>query len=260
LDAKPWSCADEVDAAGLARIDRAGIRLGLLPVKICSGTSTRADKVFLLQHVRDAGDGSVLVRERQYGETFHVESQAVRPIVRGRDIKPYMPAEPTTLCIFPYDEQGRLLTEDTFAERFPAAYGYLRSRKDWLMAVQKRTGDPWWVPRFRKPQHATNTPRLISGKVDFGRNFTIDARQDTLCHSTVVTVRPDANIISPYYLLGILNSEVFWMFTQHRIPAIGPERYICRVFVLRDFPLVLPEGPAQSICEKIAVLAKSLSG
>ncbi len=258
LGAKPWSCADEVDAAGLARIERAGIRLGLLLVEICSGTSTGADKVFLLQHVRDAGDGSVLVRERRYRETFHIESQAVRPIVRGRDIKRYVPPEPTTLCIFPYDEQGDLLSEEAFVERFPAAYEYLRSRKDWLMAVQKRTGAPGWVPRFRKPQHATNAPRLIAGKVGFGRNFTIDARQGTLCHSTVVIVRPDANTISPYYLLGILNSEMFWLFTQHRMPAIGPERYICRVLALRDFPLVLPEGSAQSTCEAIAVLSKEL--
>jgi hypothetical protein len=258
LGAKPWSCADEADAADLARLERVGVRLRLLPAEICSGTSTGADKVFLLQHIRDAGDGSVLVREHRYGETFHVESQVVRPIVRGRDIKPYMPAEPTTLCIVPYDEKGKLPTEDTFAERFPAAYEYLRSRKDWLMAIRKRTGDPWWVPRFRKPQHATNTPRLIAGKVDFGRNFTLDARQDALCHSTVVIVRPDANIISPHYLLGILNSEVFWLFTRHRMPAIGPERYICRGFALRDFPIVLPDGPAQSTCEEIAVLAKEL--
>ncbi|HUX02196.1 MAG TPA: N-6 DNA methylase, partial [Phycisphaerae bacterium] len=134
LGAKPWSSADGADAAGLARIERAGIRLGLLPVEICSGTSTGADKVFLLQHVRDAGDGSVLVRERRYRETFRIESQAVRPIVRGRDIKAYLPPEPTTLCVFPYDEQDGLLTEGAFAERFPAAYGYLQSKKDWLIA------------------------------------------------------------------------------------------------------------------------------
>ena len=258
LGAKPWSSADGADAEGLAGIERAGIRLGLLPVEICSGTSTGADKVFLLQHVRNAGDGSVLVRERRYGETFHIESQAVRPIVRGRDIKAYLPPEPTSLCIFPYDEQGGLLTEETFTERFPAAYGYLQSRKDRLIADQRRTDDPWWVPRFRKPQDMTIAPELIAGKVGFGRNFTLNTRQGILCHSTVAIVRPDANTISPYYLLGILNSEVFWLFTQHRMPAIGPERYICRGFVLRDFPLVLPEGSAQLTCEEIAVLAKEL--
>jgi len=183
LGAKPWSCADGADAVGLTRIERAGVRLGLLPVEIRSGASTGADKVFLLQSVRDGADGSVFVRERQYGETFHVESQAVRPIVRGRDVKPYLPPEPTTLCIFPYDEQGGLLTEEAFAERFPAAYGYLQSRRDRLMAAQRRTGDPWWVPRFRKPQNITSAPKLIAGKVGFGRNFTLDTRQGILCHS-----------------------------------------------------------------------------
>jgi len=258
LGAKPWSCADGVNEVSLAGIERAGVRLGLLPVEIRSGASTGADKVFLLQSVQDGADGSVLVRERQYGETFHIESHAVRPIVRGRDVKPYLPPQPTTLCIFPYDEKGGLLTEEAFAERFPAAYGYLRSRRDRLMATQRRASDPWWAPRFRKPQGEAGAPKLIAGKVGFGRNFTLDARQGILCHSTVVIVRPDANTISPYYLLGILNSEVFWLFTQHRMPAIGPERYICRVLTLQDFPLVLPEGSAQSDCREIVVLAKEL--
>lgn len=79
-----------------------------------------------------------------------------------------------------------------------------------------------------------------------------------LYHSTVVAVRPASDVLSPYYLLGILNSEVFWRFTQHWMPAIGPERYICRVLALRDFPLVIPEGPAQSTCKEIAALAKEL--
>jgi hypothetical protein len=104
----------------------------------------------------------------------------------------------------------------------------------------------------------TSAPKLIAGKVGFGRNFTLDARQGILCHSTVAIVLPDPDAFSPYYLLGVLNSEVFWLFTQHRMPAIGPERYICRVLTLRDFPLVLPEGSAQSDCREIAVLAKEL--
>jgi len=79
-----------------------------------------------------------------------------------------------------------------------------------------------------------------------------------LYHSTVVAVRPDSDVLSPYYLLGILNSEVFWLFTQHRMPAIAPERYVCRILALRDFPIVLPEGPAEATCGAIGSLAKEL--
>ena len=42
------------------------------------------------------------------------------------------------------------------------------------------------------------------------------------------------------------------------MPAIGPERFICRSLALRDFPLVLPKGAAQSTCGEIAALAKEL--
>jgi hypothetical protein len=150
------------------------------------------------------------------------------------------------------------LTEQSFQERFPAAYGYLQGKRERLMAVQRRTGDPWWVPQFRKSQANTSAPRLIAGKVNFGGNFSFDARQYILYHSTVVIVQPDPDAFSPYYLLGVLNSKVFRLFTRHRMPAIGPERYICRSLALRDFPLVLPKGSAQPTCGEIAVLAREL--
>jgi len=258
LGGDPWLCGDAESGACSAKVERVGVRLGLLPVEIRSGVSTGADEVFLLQPVRDGPDGSVLVREREYGETFHMESQALRPITRGRDIKAYLPAESTTLCVFPYDKNGEPLTEQALRERFPAAYGYLQSRKDRLMAVQRRKDDPWWVPRFRNPQDMASAPRLVAGKVAFGRNFTLDTRQSTLCHSTVAIVQPYPDTFSPYYLLGILNSVVFWLFTQRRMPAIGPKRYICRVLTLKEFPLVLPESAEQSTCEEIAALARGL--
>ena len=258
LGGDPWLCGDAESEACSAKVERVGVRLGLLPVEIRSGVSTGADKVFLLQSVRDGPDGSVLVREREYGETFHMESQALRPITRGRDIKAYLPAESTTLCVFPYDKNGEPLTEQALCERFPAAYGYLQSRKDRLMAARRHTGDPWWVPRFRNPQDTASAPRLIAGKVAFGKNSTLDTRQGTLCHSTVAIVQLYPDAFSPYYLLGILNSVVFWLFTQRRMPAIGPKRYICRVLTLKEFPLVLPESPMQSTCEEIAALAREL--
>jgi hypothetical protein len=259
LGAQPWLCVDAISEADLAKIGRAGVRLGLLSVEIRSGVSTGVDKVFLLRSVREGPNGSVLVREREHGETFHIESQAVRPIMRGRDLKAYVPPEPTTLCIFPYDEQGEPLTERAFQERFPAAYGHLQSRRERLIAGQARTGGPWWAPRFRKPQDAAGAPKLIAGKVGFGNNFTVDTRQGFLCHSTVVIVRADSKALSLYYLLGVLNSEVFSLFCQHRMPTIGPERHICRVLALKEFPLMLPESASQTACKEIALLARELS-
>jgi len=252
---EPWCWEDKTDGINLAKLGKVGVKLGLLPVKIRSGISTGADKVFLLEWIREEADGSLLVHERLYGEALHIEPEAVRTILRGRDIRPYDPPEPRTFCIFPYDAQGAPLAEEEFAERFPATYAYLRSRRDRLVAARGRSGNPWWVPRLRGPQDTTSTPRLIAGKVGFGKNFTLDTRQGILYHSTVAIVRPDPNTISPHYLLGVLNSEVFWLFVRHTMPTIGPERYICRILTLRDFPLVTPEGPAQSTCEEIAVLA-----
>ncbi len=160
LGGRPWLCADTSGEACLSKMERAGTKMGRLPIDISGGASTGVDKVFLLQYVQEGTGGSVFVCEREYGETFQIESGAARPILRGRDIEAYVPPEPATLCIFPYDDEGRLLPERTLQERLPLAYGYLMRRKDRLIAAAERADDAWWAPRIAQVQDAPGTPRL----------------------------------------------------------------------------------------------------
>ena len=64
LGGDPWLCGNAEREACFVKIERAGVRLERLPVEVCSGVSTGADKVFLLQAVREGPDGSVLPRAR----------------------------------------------------------------------------------------------------------------------------------------------------------------------------------------------------
>ncbi len=112
-------------------------------------------------------------------------------------------------------------------------------------------------PNTSNPNRLT-LDRLVAGKVGFGANFTLDLQGTFLCHSTVAIVKPDQKVIPPYYLLGVLNSELFSLFCRHRMPTIGPGRHIFRVSGLKEFPLVFPDGPVQTMCEEVALLAREL--
>ena len=94
--------------------------------------------------------------------------------------------------------------------------------------------------------------------IDSGCGFTLDIRGQLLCHSSTITIYPDGNV-DPYYLLGVLNSDVFWEFIRHRTPTMGNGRHVYRINQVRRFPLVLPrENDDRRNTQRISELAREL--
>ena len=38
----------------------------------------------------------------------------------------------------------------------------------------------------------------------------------------ILMLTPDQSRIDPYYLLGVLNSQLFWFFVRQTMPTMGP--------------------------------------
>ena len=241
-----------------ALVQAAGVEMGSLPIKVRNGLTTGADDVFLVKVVLQDSSGMIRIRTRLYGETFRIESGAVRPILRGRDIRGYVPPAATTLCVFPFDENGRVLEEDAFRAMFPQAYQYLAGHRHRLEAKGAGRNTPWYAPRFRNPGGIMKTPRLVSSMIDAKGGFTLDFSRDLLCHCSVLVVLPEPGFICPYYLLAILNSDGFWSFAERQMPAMGIGRRVYRITALRGFPLVMPDGQNETAGQRISDLSKAL--
>jgi hypothetical protein len=76
-----------------------------------------------------------------------------------------------------------------------------------------------------------------------------------LLHGSVLSITaPD--YLEPAYLLGVLNSTVFWQYARHRSKRMGPRRQLARTGLLRDFPIVVPRSRQQvALAQRIASLA-----
>jgi hypothetical protein len=48
--------------------------------------------------------------------------------------------------------------------------------------------------------------------------------------------------LNVYFLLAVLNSKVFRMWSQRRMPTLGSGWYCYRVSVLRGFPVPVPQN------------------
>ncbi len=256
-----WNLRSESEINLLHEIESAGTPLGKLPISICFGAATGADKVFLLRNTDYLDPKTVLAKSRFLDDVFVFESSILRPILRGRHISGYITPEAETLCIFPYDKTGELITEDRLEAEFPCTYRYLKSCRACLGSRKLKGGQPWYAFRNENVSQFIQSPKIVASVVHFGGGFTMDQHQHLFCNNSVILIYPDENVVNSYFLLAVLNSKVFWTWTQHRMPTLGSGWYSYRVSVLRKFPI--PTRPHlhdqnNQLFEEVANLAAKL--
>jgi len=243
----------------LSKIESIGIVLGKLPIKIHFGVATGADDVFLLRSVEDLNSQLVLVESRFLDDVFVFESSVLRPILRGRHIKGYSTTAPQTSCIFPYDNTGKVIAEDIFGAEFPRAFSYLMSCREKLNSRKLKPGQPWYAFRSEGISQVMQSPKLVASVVNSGGAFSLDDHEHIFCNNSVIILRPDASVINPYFLLGILNSSLFKIWAQHRMPTLDSGWHSYRVKIIARFSIPIPQsGQNKELSSEIADLARKL--
>jgi len=254
-----WILESENKISLLSKIESDGIPLGKLPIRIRFGIATGADDVFLLRNVEDLNSQLVLAESRFLNDIFVFESSVLRPILRGRHIKGYSAVVPQTLCIFPYDDNRKVIAEDVFSTKFPRVYRYLTSCKKKLSSRKLKSGQPWYAFRSVEISQLMQSQKLVASVVNSGGGFALDEHGHILCSNSVVIMCPDGNTIDTYYLIGVLNSSVFKVWGQHRMPNLGSGWYSYRINIMRNFPVPTSQsGKKQDLCSKIADLTREL--
>jgi len=122
-----------------------------------------------------------------------------------------------------------------------------------------KSRQPWYAFRSVGISQLMQSPKLVASVVNSGGGFALDEHGHILCSNSVVIMCPDENTIDTYYLLGVLNSSVFKVWGQHRMPNLGSGWYSYRINIMRNFPVpTLQSGKKQDLCSKIADLTRVL--
>ena len=143
-------------------------------------------------------------------------------------------------------------------QRSSKGYEYLRDRKKRLLQRRLCAGQPWYALRkVDIAQHLVKPKLIIPTICSFG-SFFLDIT-GVLCHHSILTITPKSNEIDIYYLLGLLNSGVFWRYISLRAASMGANRRVLRLKLAKTLPILLPENQKQrSLATAIAQLALSL--
>jgi hypothetical protein len=82
--------------------------------------------------------------------------------------------------------------------------------------------------------------------VTSGSDATLDLAGSACPHAGVLVISRFPSDIDPLYLLGIMNSPVFWSFVQGTMPTMGNGRHVIRRGPLAQFSVALSERSTQS--------------
>ena len=181
---------------------------------VVKGVGTNADSVFVVEAV--ATDGALTQVRTAAGRLVWLESAALQPVWRGRDVGQ---AAPVRSCIFPY-QNGVLIEPVALAAHFPQLTAYFAEHR---AALQMREGGRFTGPTFYcfgRPQNfgflLAPLAKVVVPDVTVGGRATLDC--GSLVLDSAYALRPRHVAPVEYQVMswwhGLLSSPIVRIWLQ----------------------------------------------
>lgn len=245
----PWAAATNAERERMQRLTVNGPRLSEV-ADIHVGIQTLADGVFIRPIVATTGGEPASIRRLleaspKYAThlpwhtddgTMMLERWILRPIVKASVLK-YGCDPIQRAVIFPYDDNGKLLSESYISDNAPVAYEWLSSNKPRLLSRDKGGFDParWYA--FGRHVSITSGfgPKILTSGMNRHPNFQLCPDPDATFYSGYCVKPKDG--IDPEKLLAALNSDDMDFFIRHTSrPYQGGWMSYAKSFI-KDFPV-----------------------
>ena len=241
---QPWILATNHVYQVLLKLKQQPLTLGDVFDKVYQGIATSKDNVFFLYDVSEMSDTVIEGYSMQLEERVQVEKGLVKPLLKGEDVHRYDDIRTNRCVIFPYKlghTGACLYEEEEIARIFPLGYKYLKSCEDVLRGREKGRleADTYWY-RYIYPKNLTlyQCEKLVAPEISLGGNFAYD-RNGHFYHTTKVYgyIKKPESQYSYQFLLGLLNSRLFWFFIQNTGYVLRGGYYTFKTNYVTPFPI-----------------------
>lgn len=178
LSEGPWVFVRENEQAILTKIRAGHPTLEQVTARIFQGLKTSADKIYILQP-----RGETARRYKAYStyldEEVDLEKDLLRPLIKGGEMKPFIPAPWERLILFPYevqDDEARLIPKRMLEDRFPRTWEYLLACKKYLEDREggRMKGPEWYAYGRSQALEVMGKPKLITPDLARSASFSYD--------------------------------------------------------------------------------------
>lgn len=231
-----------------------------ITTNIFQGPKAGADPVFILSYLSNKEE-TVVLFSRSLNQEVEIEKTIIKPYIKGKLIKRNNIMDSDEYIIFPYSDDGKLLSFNEIKKNCPKAYTYLNTKqnKDILLSREEgRFKNIWWS--YSRPQ---NMQILFKKKILTPFNaFSASFSLDNICNfvfSAGVSgaygiLLKDGIGISYEYLLGLLNSKPIDDFIKSISTALRGGFYSYENKYIKQVPVYVPnqkEKDKFEICMEI---------
>jgi type I restriction-modification system DNA methylase subunit len=235
LDRAPWHFERHDIAKIFRKIEKAGTQLSEIVLRFGTGVQSGADRIL-----------TVSPRE---AETMHLESEMLKPLLRGRDVRRYWVSPGPKFLIFPYKiENGEFaILSDTALRKYKRISGLLlRNRSSlakriWFGKTASELSGKWYGMMYLDSPASFAAPHLLTPSLSDRSNFALGTG-DLFATGTagVTSVIPKASVKEKsFYLLGILNSSLMNFYAVGHSPVFSGGYYKFSAPYLKRLPIRL---------------------
>ena len=217
LSAAEWNFSAAQGGNLRARLLTMPIKLGDV-AHIFVGLQTSADKVFVLEHVRDSDKRHVVVHDAS-GNEWQLERDILKPFLSHVSLASYAAPQARHWLIFPYaleDDHAKLIGADNLKKLYPNTWAYLEHSAD---ALKQREGgkmknsSDWYGYVYRKNLVAFDAPKLVVQVISQTGRYAFDNNELYFTGGGNgpyygVRWKDTTNSHSLHYLQALLNSKL----------------------------------------------------
>ena len=224
VTAAEWNFTVGEGAGLFEKLSQMPVKLGDVTEKIFQGLVTSSDSVYFLEPLEEPKKGLIKVRSKATEKEYELETDVVKPLIKGsRDISRYS-ASPSKRVLFPYDpiESARigktiLISDSEFEEKYPKAWKYLKENIDTLRDREKgkMRHEGWYGYVYPKSVSLFGKSKILTPSIAAQASFVFDKDGEYYFVGSGggggggygIIISNDFKF-SYEYLLGLLNSKL----------------------------------------------------
>ncbi len=239
LDVDSWQLKSKIELNLLNKI-KSYSQLKDICKGIYQGLITTGDDIFMLEGKIEGdlftGYSKALKRD------VTIESSLLKEVLKGQDIKRYLPLKSNKYVIYPHKLNDKLKTTpielDEMSSIYPLTEKYLLHFKDDLIAkkIRYKTNPTYWYSLHRSREIALfEQDYIITPQLQNNPSFTIK-ETDVYADAGGYLLLPKEEF-SVKSLLPILNSKIMWYFIKNTSSEYGGGYFYFKTKYLEPFSI-----------------------
>lgn len=225
LGSKNWALTGPKEREILDKMRVEGTEISEMLEYLSEGIVSGDNKVLFVEIVRRDTDYT-RVRCELNDEEYVLESELVKPLLKGDDIHRYESPETDVGVIYPYEIKGgehSLISEPRLKNEFPDTFAYLSEHKERL--ADRGTGNmrynSWYALYRSREKQLFESQKLITPDICQKPEFMMDDGGGVYLPDTgygLVFEEEYEGYLVPF--LAILNSKITWFYIYHTSPVL----------------------------------------